>query len=407
MAFRFADVLRHDRRWLLVCAVSCIAAPVRAQTRSLTRVEAVQAATDSGARLGLVRMDTVDAAARLVAAKVRHNPELALDYSRDIPHYHAFIGLPFDLPRSRKLRIRAAESNFDAADLRFQLGRATIALDADIAYTKAIAARQHLALARRNSEEADSLLRIVEEKRAADKATELDLETARLNAGLQTDAVVADSLKYMLAVLDLQGILGVTADRVVLRPTDSLTVPPDPPTPGKTLSVTASEYAVQAATSSALFERRWFLPQPALFFGLDWGDPEVKGIEPAVGLAVGLPLLNRNRDGKALADAEVSRAQAELALAKLDAERHILRATREREVALSGAKRDQTTMIRTSRIAAMALESYREGKSSLSIVMTAQKNARETVARYIEDLEDAWVATAELRLLALQPTVRR
>jgi outer membrane protein TolC len=52
----------------------------------------------------------------------------------------------------------------------------------------------------------------------------------------------------------------------------------------------------------------------------------------------------------------------------------------------------------------MSLTAYREGAASLPNVLEAQRNARDVLAQYIQDLANAWIATAELRVLALVPS---
>jgi hypothetical protein len=37
-------------------------------------------------------------------------------------------------------------------------------------------------------------------------------------------------------------------------------------------------------------------------------------------------------------------------------------------------------------------------------VLEAQRNARDVLATYIDDLTSAWIATAELRVLAIAPS---
>jgi outer membrane protein TolC len=51
----------------------------------------------------------------------------------------------------------------------------------------------------------------------------------------------------------------------------------------------------------------------------------------------------------------------------------------------------------------MSLTAYREGAASLTNVLEAQRSARDVLANYVDDLADAWIATAELRVLALPP----
>ena len=56
------------------------------------------------------------------------------------------------------------------------------------------------------------------------------------------------------------------------------------------------------------------------------------------------------------------------------------------------------------RFVAMSLTAYREGAASLPNVLEAQRNAREVLAQYVNDVADAWIFAAELRVLSLTPT---
>jgi outer membrane protein TolC len=49
----------------------------------------------------------------------------------------------------------------------------------------------------------------------------------------------------------------------------------------------------------------------------------------------------------------------------------------------------------------MSLTAYREGQSSLPNVLEAQRNARDVLGQYIDDLAAAWIASASLRVFLL------
>ena len=103
----------------------------------------------------------------------------------------------------------------------------------------------------------------------------------------------------------------------------------------------------------------------------------------------------------ALADAERERARAELALALFQTQATIGRARRERAVAIEKLQRDRVLVESANRIAAMSLVAYREGAQGLPAVLEAQRNARDILSQYVNDLADAWIATATLRLYSL------
>jgi outer membrane protein, heavy metal efflux system len=395
------EVMRVRIALLLACAVS--AAPLTAQTTPLSRADAVEMAIARGAQLGVARADTAAANAALIGARALQNPSLAATYSAATPNYHVVADLPIDFPWVRRLRVQSAHLGLQAAQYRFQLARATIALDADTTYTRAIAARERVALSRRNALDADSLLHMVERRRDAGDASDMDVELARVNAGREANVAAGDSLTLISTLLDLQAVLGISGERPEIQATDSLAMPAEAPVPGQTLNEIAAGRSLESATLAAQLQHRSFWSSPSVSFGVEYKDPSQPGILPTVGVGIGLPLLDRNRGPIAQAEAERVRATAELTLARVEARNEIAHATREREIALSRVTRDQVLVASANRVVAMSLTGYSEGALSLPNVLEAQRTARDVLAQYIDDLASAWIATAELRVLAISP----
>lgn len=371
----------------------------------LTRTGALEAALSRGPRLALARADTAVARAGVLVARARPNPSLTGTYSKSFPNYHVAADVPIDFPTLRQLRIRAAQLGLDAANVRFVLTRAQIALDADTTYTHAVAARERLVLSRRNALDADSLLHMVERRRDAGDASDMDVELARVNAGQQANVAAADSLTLLSTLLDLQAVLGIRSDRLEIAATDSLSEPTGVPSlPSATLSEVAANLSLESATVSARLQHRSLWSTPSISLGFEEGDPDQHGLLPTFGLGIGLPLFDRNRGGIAQAEAERVRALAELSLAQVEARNEIAHATRTRENALARVERDRSLVTSANRVATMSLTAYREGASTLAGVLEAQRSARDVLGQYVDDLTAAWVATAELRVFALTPT---
>lgn len=390
----------HVRIALLV-ACAAHAATVEAQTTSLSRAEAIRTALERGARVGLARADTAVAAAQVAVAGVVPNPSLTANYSKSVPRYHVTMDVPLDFLLMRQLRVRAAGLGLEAARLRNQLVRATIALDADTTYTMALAARERLALSRRNALDADSLLHMVERRRDAGDATEMDVELARVSAGQQANLAAGDSLTLISTLLDLQAVLGMVTERLEIRATDSLTMPPAAPTlPATTLGETAARLSLDSAAAGVRLQHRSIWSQLSISFGFETSDPDQPGLLPTYGFGIGLPLFDRNRGGIAQAEAEREHAAAELALARVEAKTQIARATRQREISLARAERERLLVTSAQRVEGMALTAYREGASTLANILEARRTSRELLAQYVDDLAAAWIATAELRALA-------
>lgn len=379
-------------------------ASLAAQT-PLTRSGAIDAALDRGARLGVAQADTAIASAALITARALPNPSLNASYSKSVPNWHLSADIPIDFPMLRDLRVRSARVGLLAAQLKLQFNRAMIVMETDTAYTRSLAARERLALSRRNALDADSLLHMVERRRDAGDASELDVELARVNALQETNKAADDSLTYISTLLDLQGALGLLEGNVAIRPTDSLVAPPAAATPAaQSLDVQSAQLSVDAANLNARLQHRSIWSQFSIQPGVEYGDPSQTGILPTIGVGIGLPLFDRNRGQIAQAEAERLKAQAELRLAEVEARNAIAHALRERESALGKIARDQQLVVSANRVAAMALTAYREGASSLPNVVEAQRTARDVLGQYIDDLAAAWVATAELRVFSYTQT---
>jgi cobalt-zinc-cadmium efflux system outer membrane protein len=392
--------------FFLVCvsAISNLAAAQQVVTRS----EAIAAALSHGPRLSVARADTAAARAQLATASALSNPSLAASYTKSVPQYHITLDLPFDLPGVRGTRIQSAKASLLAAQYRFRFERAAIILDADTTYTRAQAALAHARLSRRNASDADSLLRMAVARRDAGDASELDVQLALVNAGQQENVAVADSVAAVLSLDELRTVMGIAANAGALVIADSLAPPTSDsalPFTGNTLPVAAASATLTAAELGVRLQRRSVFGSPSVLAGFDTHDPTgaEPGILPTVGFSIPLPLLNRNRGPIAAAEAERTKARAELDLARLESAAQIARAQRERNAALARVTRDQRLVSSANRVAAMSLTAYRAGASSLPNVFEAQRNAREVLAQYIDDTAAALIANSTLRLMTLTP----
>ena len=314
--------------------------------------------------------------------------------------------MPLDLPGVRGLRVESAKASQRAAGYRFRFERAAIVLDADTTFTQAQAALAHAVLSRRNAADADTLLHMAIARRNAGDAAELDVQLATVNAGQQSNLAIADSLSFILALEDLRTVMGIPAEAGPLILADSLIAPPADGTlalAGTPLPVAAAEQTLTAAELTARLEHRNVLGSPSVLAGFETRDPSgaETGILPTFGFSIPLPLLNRNRGPIAQAEAERARAIAELTLARLESEARIARAYRERDAFLARVARDQALVASANRVAAMSITAYRAGAASLPNVFEAQRNARDVLKQYIDDVVAAWNANSTLRLMTL------
>jgi len=134
--------------------------------------------------------------------------------------------------------------------------------------------------------------------------------------------------------------------------------------------------------------------------GFDNGDPGgERGLLPTVGLSLPLPLFNWNGGEVRQAAAARDRAQAGLDLVRRETGAEQARARRGFALALARLERDRRLLSSADRVAAMSLQAYAEGVVALPNVLEAHRNAREALARYIDDVAAANDAAAAVRLL--------
>jgi len=369
----------------------------------VTRAQAAAAALARGARAAFGRADTAAAGGVLRGARAYPNPSFAATYTKDVPRYHYIADLLLDLPWLRSVRIGAAAAARDATGFGFAFERAAIRFDVDTTYTRALAAAAHARLSRRNARDADSLLTMARLRREVGDVSELDVRLAEVNAGQLENVAVDDSLAALDGLLAVQLAIGLPAETASITLADSLVPPPDlaPAPAGEPLRVAAATAALRSEDRSLALALRSVIPAPSLQLGVERGDPAdpAQGVLPTVGLALALPLFNRNGGEIRQARAARDRAQANLDLTHRESAADVARARRSFTAALARLERDRRLLASADRVAAMSLQAYAEGAIPLANVLEAQRNAREALGRYIDDVAATNDAAGVVRLV--------
>ena len=406
-------------------------APASAQ-RLVTRGEAERAALAEGTRVALARADTAAALARLLTAHTLPNPTVAATYSRAVPQKHLILDVPvFDALWKRGALIGQASAAARASRLLFASERLAALVEVDTTYTRALAADARFRLSRQTARDADSLRKMTVSRRDAGDASDLDVDLATVVGGQQLNVATGDSLSYMSALLTVQTLMGipasspsiVLADSLVLTVLDTMIVrrtldstgmvigvPPAVSTStvagtstiagvGLTPGVVAAEANLRAAEMGVVVQKRGAFALPSVNVGVEWGDPGEPGYLPLIGLAVPLPLFNRNQGPIAEATAERERARIQLVAARLEARQRLIEGVKEREALLAKIVRDRDLVVRAQRVADRSLTAYREGASGLPAVLEARRSAREVLGQYIDDLAALLTINTELRAL--------
>jgi cobalt-zinc-cadmium efflux system outer membrane protein len=228
-----------------------------------------------------------------------------------------------------------------------------------------------------------------------------------VNAGQLANVAADDSLTALGTLLSLQLQMGLTGDQPTIVLVDSLHPPPDSAlTEGRMLlPIAAAEASLRSAERSLAFARRSRFT-PSLQLGFDTGDPTSStphAVLPVVGFSLPLPLFNLSRGDVLRAAAERDRARAQLDLTRRETEAAVARARRELAAARDRLRRSAGLVESANRVATMSLRAYSEGAVPLASVLEAQRNAREILARYIDDLATADAATRAVKLLTAGP----
>jgi cobalt-zinc-cadmium efflux system outer membrane protein len=201
--------------------------------------------------------------------------------------------------------------------------------------------------------------------------------------------------------------MGLSGDEPTIVLVDSLHPPPDSArTEGRVLlPIAAAEASLRSAERSLAFARRSRFA-PNLQFGFDTGDPTSATphqLLPVVGFSLPFPLFNFARGDVLRAAADRDRARAQLDLTRRETQAAVARARRDLTAARGRLRRTAGLVESANRVATMSLQAYSEGAVPLANVLEAQRNAREILARYIDDLATADAAARALKLLTAAP----
>jgi cobalt-zinc-cadmium efflux system outer membrane protein len=397
------------RTWVVLLGAAALTIPSHAAAqRPVTRREAIEAALAAGPRVSLAAPDTAVARGDVLAARAYPNPVAAASYSKDSPQRHVSLDLPLDFPWLRGPRIGAAEAVRTASRLRFAFERAGARFEAEAGYTNALSAAVQARLSQHNAQDADSLVTLARLRREAGDASDLDVDLAVVNAGQLANTALDDSLAAVAALVELQRIMGLPSDSVSISLADTLALPAGAERSAGdsvTLQVAAAQADLRAAQKALALERGNIFGAASLEIGFERQAPvtDEPGMLPVVGIALPLPLFNRNGGAIAAAGGARDRAARQLEVTRRENAAAIAQASRELTAALARAERDRVLVASADRVAAMSLTAYAEGAAALPSVLEAARHAREVRTQFVNDVATAVIAEAALRWLTVRP----
>ena len=424
MPTTITDHRSASMRVLVLCAVSVMSAVAAGQTTVLTLEQALARALSEGSATLIAVSERERAAARARQARAWENPTLSVEVEnilgrgpyRDFDAAESTVSLsqPLPLGGGRGARVRAAQSDEQAATAALALAALELRRDVAIAYAEAIAADRLAGIARERAALGAQTRAAVERRHAA--GLESDLQRARVE--VETASMQADARRRAAAALAQRRALAAHwREAMVTAALDEAWFDAAPATAFDVASDVASDVApthprlvvararVEQARAQIEAARR------APFSGLE-ATIGTRRSEDApssdrawlLGLSMPLPLWERNEGG-------VAEARAAMQGAEFDLERAARDLVAEREAGL--AERDTAKLevdaltvsgLPSSKLFAhLAAQGYEAGRLSLierrdaelaliqthELLVAARLRLRESEARVAAVAHDA------------------
>jgi len=390
--------------WALLLALASPFPSVAQQPARLTLQQALELAEKQNLDLAAARRRRDVSLAGVRIARQIPNPTVNFTALRDTPHEGLFFNQPIELGGKRGHRIEVAHqegrlTEVEISALSRQVRRETRLAYYRLAFARAESERlaQVLGLARR-------LKQIAQERFEAGAVPQLEviqgeLEVSRAEAESKIAAQVEKvALSELNALLNEPsgtpwGLAEALAD---LPPSYSLAdLIQRAYATNAALEHLAQEQKIEQSRRALLKAQR--VPNLDLELGTDFNSPPDFRVGPRSQVGLTIPLFTRNQGeiAQSLANERVLEGEAEATRRSMAGRV---------ESAFLGLNAQQTrveiyrqTVLPTARqLERMSEESYRAGKSSLLVVIEAQRNVREAERGYLEGLLGAHNAFAVL-----------
>jgi len=378
---------------------------------ALTLAEALARAEAASPLLRRARADRQAVAAREVGAALLlpSNPVVSgaagprRDPSGNGLEYLLHAEQTLEIGGQRSARRAVVSRALRTAELREQVARAETVARVHAAYVGAQLARARVETEGAREALVAKLLDAVQNRVQGGASSDVDLELARLERGIarraRADAALAatDALARLRLLVGLPAARPVTLDAAVLAPTSRAA-------DLQALIARAESHRAELAVIGSSQEeidadivrlRREAIPSPTLFVDLERDLPGQ--VYLGAGLAVPIPVWRRQQGELAVARAERSRLDEELALAgrevALEVERAFNAESAQRQMA---ELLDREVLPSAERVVTLMTEGWRAGKFDLFRLLQTSRDASEARRLYLETLGLLWDATINL-----------
>lgn len=380
----------------------------------LTLEQVLQAAVDRSPVLRAQRAEVEGARARLATAETfPFNPEVSAEAAnRSVSGDRSTdsgleVSQELELGGQRRKRVAVATAELAAAEARFRRNERLLAGRVALAFGEAVRARELLRIEEADAALARELLSFEERRLEAGKATQIDVNLARAAAGRSVRRVELAKGTY----LEGRNLLAEAAaldSNPAPEPLGGLEAGALPPVPLEELlqmalanreDLFAFQKEREAARAEVDLARARTRPNlvARVFRNREGGTDDITG----AGVAIAIPIFNRNRGEIAEARATASRVDAEAEAARLTARQEVASAfARYQAGSAAAAGLGQQVLGTLEENLRLLQRSLEEGKINRSELFLFRREFVESQREYLDALAGAWQARIELDLAA-------
>jgi cobalt-zinc-cadmium efflux system outer membrane protein len=390
---------------ILMCAGPAAAVPKpQAPAAPLTFNAALELAASRNLGLAAAQRQRAIRQAQVRVAGQWANPEVSFEVTQDAPHENLAFGIPIEIGGQRGRRIAVAKEELTLADLDVRAEMRTLRRNLRQAFYGLLAADERVRLTGEVLDLAERARQVAQARFDEGAAPRLDVLQAGLGlARAQADADLARSARASV-MADLNAVLNQPPGQSVAVVGD-LADAPAVPNFGHAMTLASSSNGdlLAAEREAAIEERRLSLlraeriPTPTITFGLPMNAPDEFNVGKSLGVAMTVPLFNRNQGEMAQSQATIDQIRA-----KRDAARRVVESGVFAALARIEAQRKQVESYRSRVIPAavelttLAEESYKMGRNSVLALLDAQRSLRDVRREYLQALLDFQAALADL-----------
>jgi len=400
---------------LLVLAFLAVPAAQAGETGArLTLDEALLVAAERSPELRARRAEVDEARGRLLAARTYpYNPRIEVEAGRRSGGGAAStdralrLSQAIELGGKRRRRSTAAGAELAAAEARLVRAGRRLTARVELAFATAVRARELRGIAELDAALAQDFLELSSKRLAAGAGTQLDLNLARATRGrAERRLAVARATE-----LESRGLL---AESVGLGPA-SLPEPAGEASPPRAETSALADLLAAASANRAdleafrrereAAEARLRLARaeriPDLEVGFSYEREEGTDDVVGGGLAIDLPLFNRNRGAVAEADATRRRVAHEAAALELGVAGEVVAAWATLSAAASAEELLREQVLGSLEESLELLRrAFEAGKIGTTELLLFRRELVESRREYVETLTDAWLARVALDLAA-------